>query len=136
MKQTNAQIVAKSIERGYILENEINLLKKRLNAGESDEFMEAIYDNGGIELSEEQNAKGYAWLLDKWQTPTGKERKNNPFGYREMEALKDFSHFKIAGFFDAGWYGFHSWMPIYDVYAKDGYGFQYIVKGGQPYIIG
>lgn len=136
MKQTNAQIVAKSIERGYILEREIILLKKRLNAGESYEFLETISDNGGIELLEEQNAKGYAWLLDKWQTPTGKERKNNPFGYREMEALKDLGHIEFIGFYDAGRYGFNNWTPIFDVCTKEGYGFQYTIQNGQPYIIG
>ena len=136
MKKTSAQVVANAIERGYIQENEINLLKKRLNAGEPYELLEALHNSEGLALSEEQNEKGYKWLLDKWQTPTGKERKTNPFGYREMEALKNFDHFEIVGFYDAGRYGFSNWMPIYDVYAKDGYGFQYIVKGGQPYIIG
>ena len=136
MKQSNEQILANAMERGYILENEINLLKKRINAGESYEFLEAIYDNGGIELFEEQKTKGYKWLLDKWQTPTGKERKNNPFGYREMEALKDFDHIDFFSFYDAGRYGFRNWTPVYNVCTKEGFGFQYTIQNGQPYIIG
>ena len=31
------------------------------------------------------------WLIDKWKTPSGTERKNNPFGTLEQEVLSDFN---------------------------------------------
>lgn len=73
MKQTSEQIIAAAEERGYIEENEIALLKRRRNRGERISIPDAI------PVSYEQAQKGFAWLWDKYQTPRGAERKNNPF---------------------------------------------------------
>ena len=69
--------------------------------------------------------------MNLWKSPTGKERVNNPFGYREQEALEQFDHFALAGFHDASRYGQAPYyIPLYDVYMKDGeYGFQYYYNG-------
>lgn len=82
MKQTTEKIIAAAEERGWINENEILLLKRRRNRGER------IQIENPIPVSYDQAQKGFAWLWDKYQTPRGAERKNNPFTDREMEALE------------------------------------------------
>lgn len=117
-----------------------NYLFKILNGG-TDDRKQQIKDllnssDNGITLAEEQVIKGRDWLLNQWKTPTGAERKNNPFGYREQNALELIDTIRLAGYYDAGNYHFLHYIPIYDVYSTEGYGFQYYVKGGQISIIG
>lgn len=76
MKQTSEKIIAAAEERGYINENEILLLKRRRNRGER------IQLENPIPVSYDQAQKGFAWLWDKYRTPRGAERKNNPFRIR------------------------------------------------------
>lgn len=121
------------ITRGYITESEINLLKNRVNHGKAD--LCELDDLGGMDITEEQTAKGLNWLLNKWQTPRGKERKNNPFGYREQDILANFDKFTFSGLYDAGRYC-PFFVPLYVVYAKDGRHFEYYVWGGEVQIIG
>lgn len=108
MKQTNEQIIAAAEARGYINENEIALLKRRRNRGE------AIPPFEEISVSYEQAQKGFAWLWDKYRTPMGAERKNNPFTNPEIEALEwakmHGARFSLYDFYCAGpnWY-----EPIY-----------------------
>lgn len=78
------------IERGFITESEINLLKNRVNNGRADVC--ELDDLGGLAITDEQTAKDLNWLLNKWKTPRGTERKNNPFGYREEDILENFDH--------------------------------------------
>ena len=82
MKQTSEQIIAAAEERGWIEENEILLLKRRRNRGER------IQIENPIPVSYEQAQKGFAWLWDKYRTPRGAERKNNPFSNPEEKALE------------------------------------------------
>ena len=70
------------------------------------------------------------WLFNLRFTSSGKERKNNPFGYREQEILENFERFELAGFYDTSRYGGVSYyIPIYDVCTKDGWCFQYYYDG-------
>lgn len=120
-----------------ITEREINLIGRRLNnskpLGELIPLLEEA-ENEGLHITPEQTEKGLSWLLNLWKSPTGKERKNNPFGYREQEVLETFSHFTYDGHIDAGQY--NSWYaPIYTVVGKDAT-FQYYVAGGEIKIIG
>lgn len=121
------------VKRGYITESEINLLKNRVNNGRAD--VSELDDLGGLAITEEQTAKGLTWLINKWKTPRGVERKNNPFGYREEDILENFDHFELAGFYNAG-RCFPFYMPLYDVCAKDGRHFEYYVWGGEVQIVG
>lgn len=108
MKQTSEQIIAVAEERGWINENEILLLKRRRNRGER------IQIKNPIPVSYEQAQKGFAWLWDKYRTPRGAERKNNPFLNPEEKALEwakeNGARFTFDGFALAGreWY-----EPIY-----------------------
>lgn len=72
MKLTNEQIIAAAEARGWINENEIATLKRRQNRGER------IQIENPIPVSYDQAQKGFAWLWDKYRTPRGAERKNNP----------------------------------------------------------
>lgn len=82
MKQTTEKIIAAAEERVWINENEILLLKRRRNRGER------IQIENPIPVSYDQAQKGFAWLWDKYRTPRGAERKNNPFTNPEEKALE------------------------------------------------
>ena len=116
---------------GYITENEIRTICRRLNAGTMHiHELQPIWDKEeGVNITPEQAKKGYTWLMNQWKTPAGKERKNNPFGYREQEILENFSEIVLFGFYDFGrWY--HRYAPLY--YC----GFEYYVQGGKINIVG
>lgn len=122
------------LKQKELTEKEINLICRRLNNGQVE--MSALeFNEDGYNITQEQTSKGLAWLVDQWKTPRGIERKNNPFGYREQEAIEKFTHFTLEYIFDAG-NSFRSWyVPVWGVHAPEA-GFQYYVKGGQPEIIG
>lgn len=116
-------------DKDLLTEKEINLLKNRANKGEDIELKEEY------SITEEQTQKGLAYLMNQWKTPRGVERKNNPFGAREQEALETFQHFTFDGFYNGG-NSFVNWyVPIYSVVGKDT-AFQYTMKNGGVYIIG
>ena len=123
-----------------ITEREILLIGRRLNNKKDLANMQALFDEAceeGLLVTPEQAQKGFSWLWNLYKSPTGKERKNNPFGYREMEALDSgLDYFTYDGHFDAG-NGFVRWhTPIYTFYGKNGGSFQYYVSGGNINIIG
>jgi len=121
-----------------ITEQEINLIKNRMNNNRTDaeinELIQWIWDNKP-ELTSEQNTKGLNFLKNLWKTPKGAERKNSPYGYREEGALDKFSHFELAGFYDISRFaGRKFYVPIYNVIGKDT-SFQYYYDG-KVHIIG
>lgn len=87
-----------------ITEREVLLLKKRANNGDNEAANFYPGCDTEIEVTEEQSAKGFAWLMNLYKTPTGKERKNNPFGYREMNILDNYKgeRFQFVGFYNDG----------------------------------
>ena len=119
-------------------EQEVNLMMRRINAGKIAPYeifaKNKNLDNGyGIELSDEQNKKGLTYLRDKWKTPTGTERKNNPFGSRETAVLEDTNaRITLQDFYSerGNWYA-----PMYSVSSKNG-AFDYVVVGGEVKIMG
>ena len=127
------EILLKEIaESGIMTEKQISLLKLRSNKENTNLY--DLYDNE-IECTTQQTKNGLEWLLNKWKTPKGAERKNNPFGYREQNVLKDEnakSYFE--GFYNAGKYNTYL-TPIYTIVGNGG-SFEYIVEGGEIKIIG
>jgi hypothetical protein len=105
------------------------------NKPELKELIDEVLDCREIELDAEQIAKGYQWLVNQWKTPRGVERKNNPFGYREQDALENFQTIYFKGYYDAGNWNFHYYLPLYYVQGKER-GFEYYVSGGQIHIVG
>lgn len=125
MKQTTENIIAAAEARGWINENEILLLKRRRNRGER------IQIENPIPVSYDQAQKGFAWLWDKYRTPRGAERKNNPFSNPEEEALEwakaHGARFTFNGFYGTG----NNWHePIYELITPI-CDIQYIVSLGQ-----
>lgn len=125
-----------------ITEKEILAAKKRANgySNAKDKTLLEIPE-GGLAITPEQTKKGLDWLMDQWKTPRGIERKNNPFGYREQEVLENFSHFLLTDWYDAMssygvQQGYHSYLPVYTVVAKDGSTFEYHMAGGEINITG
>lgn len=125
MKQTNEKIIAAAEERGWINENEILLLKRRRNRGER------IQLENPIPVSYEQAQKGFAWLWDKYRTPRGAERKNNPFSNSKEKAL-EWAKMHGARFTFNGFYGTgnNRQEPIYELITPI-CDIQYIVSLGQ-----
>lgn len=126
------QLILDICKEGVITEKQINLIKNRMNRGE-EVNMEPIWNHEGLRITEEQSNKGLNFLLNLWKSPAGKERVNNPFGYREQEVLENFSHFELRGFYDDGkWRSFYddnryvkNYLPLYLVVSTEGGTFEY-----------
>jgi len=75
--------------------------------------------------------------MNLWVTPTGAERKNNPFGYREEAILETFQTIRLAEVTDISLY--HAprpiYVPVYEVFGKDD-SFMYYLSGGKLSIVG
>ncbi len=139
-KVTSSDLFEKIKKSGEISEQELNLIKTRLNSGKIDaegkELVQWIWDNSP-KLSGEQNSKGHKFLMNLWKSPTGKERSNSPFGYREQEALEKFKYMQLAGFHDTARFGQRPfYIPLYNVIGEDDANFQYYYNNGEVSIVG
>ena len=109
-----------------------SLMNGRKNTNLTDEERESLDylfgENAPYSITPAQTTKGFDWLFNLRFTARGKERKNNPFGYREQSILDDFDRFELSGLYDDsdGYNGFHNFKPIYKVIASDGESFDYI----------
>ena len=127
--KTNELIYKEITENGYITEANMKLLKNRSNKACKDlfdyDFLESFSDGCGIPLTAEQGEKGLLWLKKFIN-------KGNVYGYREIEIVQNAtpSDFLFHGFYDAGNYLSHYYLPIYSVN-----GMQYVPKK-EPYIVG
>jgi len=109
MKQTT-QTLSKTakkylaiIESGSIGERDIIAMRSFMHKSkENARFIFDAMSDKELTLSPEQNKKGYDFLQDQRTTPNGKERENNPFGYREEAILDNFSHFTLYSFYNVG----------------------------------
>ena len=126
------------METNTITEKEINLIKLRMNNDKVDEFtqeaIDFIWDNSP-QLTSDQNKKGIDYLRNLWKSPTGKERANNPFGYREEEAIETFEYFELRGFYDAGNRYRKFYVPLYTCVGAET-SFEYYISGGEINIVG
>jgi hypothetical protein len=96
---------------------------KSLTDTEYQTLWNMIYEEGGIRLTDDQSAKGLKWL-----------NKQKAYGYRETDALENFSHMELTQVYN-------NFYPVYDVICKDEngeryFGFQYYVEGGKINIVG
>jgi hypothetical protein len=126
------------MENNTITEKEINLIKLRMNNDKVDNFtqeaIDFIWDNSP-QLTPDQNKKGIDYLRNLWKSPTGKERTNNPFGYREQDALETFEYFELRGFYDAGNRYRKFYVPLYTCVGAET-SFEYYISGGNINIVG
>lgn len=122
-----------------LTESEIQLVKTRMNSNKV-KMSDYTFRDGGYDLTPSQVEKGRKYLLDLWKTPSGQERKNNPFGYREQRALETFETIRLIDWYPAENYymvqaGIHNYQPYYEVVGKE-QDFQYTVVGGEVQILG
>jgi hypothetical protein len=126
------------METNTITEKEINLIKLRLNNDKVDEATQEVIDyiwDNSPQLTPDQNKKGIDYLRNLWKSPTGKERTNNPFGYREQDALETFEYFELRGFYDAGNRYRKFYVPLYTCVGADS-NFEYAFYNGEVNILG
>lgn len=118
--------------KGFITERDILTLKSRLNKSwenwtEWEQITELFEEP---KITPEQSEKGLNWLLNKLQTPTGRERKNNPFDYWQEQIIRNFEGFTLCDFVNMGnFYPFY--VPVYTIYGNGGDHFSYYVQGGE-----
>ncbi len=117
-------------DRGIITEREVNLIKGRLNKYCDAIIKRRIFANGPLKLTPEQTEKGIKWLLDKYKTPRGVVRKNNPFNKKQAAILENFKEFELVNFWDSGTFFVCWWLPVYLVRSKHGREFLYIPTWG------
>ena len=124
-----------------LTEQQVNLIKRRLNGGkikQTDVFGEN-YDKK-YKITPIQTQKALRWLNNLRKTPFGKERLNNPFGYREEAVLDNFDRIELEEFYDNVNYtqsqaGIHNYTPLWRVIAKDGSSFEYYLDPTSRYRI-
>lgn len=119
-------------EKGIITEREILLLKRRANNGDRNAANFYPGSEKVIEVTDEQSEKGFKWLYNLYKTPAGKERKNNPFGYREMDILDNYNgeRFTFVGFYDDLNRFRSCYIPIYELNGMEYY------YNGEIHIVG
>jgi hypothetical protein len=124
-------------------ENELNGLLRYINNKDDGSVYKAfndnkaIYDRIGIKLSKEQVTKGFKWLKNLGFTPTGKERRNSPYGYREEYIVTNPKTILLAGFYDnAGFLQKRYLIPLYEAVGKDGTSMEYYGAGNSISIVG
>lgn len=132
--KTNEQIFEDIKKQGCITEQQIRLLKTRGNQQNKDVFDYSLLDTEqfgyGIPLTPDQNEKGIKFLKNLAYTPTGKTRKNCPFGYRELNIINTSSEFRFKGFYDAGRRDYVSLLPLYEIGGMEYY------YDGEVHIVG
>ena len=124
--RTNQEIIDNAYKMGVISEKDILLLKRRLNS----HLTTNIKIKKEIKVSNEQKEKGLKWLRNLYISPTGKIRKNNPFGWREitiLECSNDKLEAYLVGFFNIGNF-YKLYIPMYR-YTDGKKSFAYYVTG-------
>lgn len=131
--KTTKDIINDIVKKSEITEREILLLKARANRGDKEASNFYPGYDAEIYATKEQSEKSFAWLWNLYKSPTGKERKNNPFGYREINLLENNKNelFRFVGFYNLGnrWHDYFT--PIYDFC-----GMEYYVECGKIQIVG
>jgi hypothetical protein len=136
-----------NFEKGYLTENEINLMRRRLNqdGGGSNyaklNVSEISFPEGGFAISDEQTDKGIEWLINQWKGKTGRELPSNPFGYREQEIIEYFDcmgmrlgEFRLIQFKNVKDSNYPFYIPVYRVKVKSHGFFDYYYYAGKIHI--
>jgi hypothetical protein len=127
-----------------ISEKQISYIIKKMNEAEKvknfDKDLKKIVDwvwDNEPQLSKDQNAKGSKFLKNLAFMANGKSRSNSPFGSREEYTVKNFAYMRLKGFHDVSTYGrTEQYVPLYDVFDDEGYGFEYYYYAGKVNVVG
>ena len=129
--KANESIIAEVVERGYITEKEINLLKCRSNREGRDVInYELISD--AVPVTPEQGAKALLWLK-KLLKRNGEPREGQNLGWREIDIIKNATEkdFEFVCLYDCGNKSFSNFVPVYRCGAME-----YYVLGGKINVVG
>ena len=129
--KTNEAIITEVVERGYITEKEINLLKCRSNREGRDVInYELISD--AVPVTPEQGAKALLWLK-KLLKRNGEPREGQNLGWREIDIIKNTTEndFEFVCLYDCGNKWYSSFIPVYRCGAME-----YYVLGGKINVVG
>jgi hypothetical protein len=108
------------IASGTIQESEIVSMRSFMGKDKGNaQLIFSALDGKELTLYGEQVQKGIDFLTNQWKTPRGVERKNNPFGYREQEALETCETIVLKSFYNAGNAYNDYYLPLYEVVGKD-----------------
>ena len=129
--KTNETIIAEVVERGYITEKEINLLKCRSNREGRDVINYELLGDG-VPVTTEQGAKGLLWLK-KLLKRNGEPREGQNLGWREIDIIKSATEndFSFVCLYDCGNKSFSNFVPVYRCGAME-----YYVLGGKINVVG
>lgn len=123
-------------------ENEVNLIKRRLNDKKlKPSEIERINNGQGYALTQEQHDKAKNWLKSLYLTPKGKEKEDSPMGWREQQITEHMKEIRVKDFYDdANYYqaqaGIKNYVPLYEVISEDGDTFEYYYNNGKINIVG
>ncbi len=119
-------------------ESRIRLAQRKLNAGTVTIYtvnkqIASIRSNlyWPMRLTDEQEAKVKAWLLNKAYTPTGELRKNCPFWNNQLKVIKNCKEIYLRKFYCRRDYGRYKYFPVYCLTDGDGISYSYYVKNGE-----
>ena len=129
--KTNEAIITEVVERGYITEKEISLLKCRSNR-EGRDVIDYELLGEEVPVTPEQGAKGLLWLK-KLLKRNGEPRKGQNLGYREINIIKNATgnDFEFVCLYDCGNKNFSNFVPVYRCGAME-----YYVLGGKINVVG
>ena len=129
---SNVKLVETIKEQGFVTEQQINLIKKRINKSDesASEMFNLLDSVMPIKLTAEQTAKGREWLLRKNLKNNGQFRKNATLSENNISVLKDAkTEAYLSEFYYLGNGFITNNSPIYRYANSDDY-FEYYVQGG------
>jgi len=133
--QAKRDLLADLSKKGVKINKDlIRVMKRRLNDNKITQSMIFLDGKKSYIVAKDLEKQGFDYLMNLWKTPLGKERLNNPFGFREETILKDFDHFELREFRDTATSfaqdrGIHYYNPIWTVVSKSGDEFDYYWTG-------
>jgi len=98
----------------------------------------AVLERLSYAITPEQTTKGIEYLKFRTFKRNGdmRQAKSNPFGAREANIIKNFSHFEFCGVHNPnGFSGYEFYLPIYKVVARDGSSFEYTTNMGNMEVL-
>ena len=127
------------ITSGYIEEGQVISMRVALNSNnksmtvEEREELIGMVQEKELNLTWTQTEKGLRFLKNLIVTPTGRDRKNNPFNGKQTDIINNFKKFTLNGLQDqmnkyGRSMGINRFLPIWRVYCKGGNYFDYIYE--------
>lgn len=131
MKKSNYEIMRGAIERGYMTEREMNLLKNRSNRENCDLIDYEMMPYEGLKIDPEWAEKGVKWLKSLLKK-NGEPRSGQSLGWREVVIIEEAKpeDYTFKGFYNVGRF-FPFFVPLYSIG-----GMEYYYNAGKIKIVG